>query len=29
MNLTPAEIVRELSKHIVGQEAAKRAVAVD
>jgi len=28
MNLTPAEIVRELSKHIVGQEAAKRAVAV-
>ncbi|MGC8876894.1 ATP-dependent protease ATPase subunit HslU [Thermus sp.] len=28
MNLTPAEIVRELSKYIVGQEAAKRAVAV-
>lgn len=28
MNLTPAEIVRELSKHIVGQEEAKRAVAV-
>ncbi|QMV30324.1 ATP-dependent protease ATPase subunit HslU [Thermus thermophilus] len=28
MNLTPAEIVRELSKHIVGQEAAKRAGAV-
>ncbi|MEJ5336394.1 MAG: ATP-dependent protease ATPase subunit HslU [Thermus sp.] len=28
MNLTPAEIVRELSKHIVGQEAAKKAVAV-
>ena len=28
MNLTPAEIVRELPKHIVGQEAAKRAVAV-
>ncbi len=28
MNLTPREIVRELSKHIVGQEAAKRAVAV-
>ena len=28
MNLPPAEIVRELSKHIVGQEAAKRAVAV-
>ena len=28
MNLTPAEIVQELSKHIVGQEAAKRAVAV-
>ena len=28
MSLTPAEIVRELSKHIVGQEAAKRAVAV-
>jgi ATP-dependent HslUV protease ATP-binding subunit HslU len=28
MNLTPAEIVKELSKHIVGQEAAKKAVAV-
>ena len=28
MNLTPAEIVRELDKHIVGQNAAKRAVAV-
>ncbi|GIW35253.1 ATP-dependent protease ATPase subunit HslU [Meiothermus sp.] len=28
MNLTPAEIVRELDKHIVGQAAAKRAVAV-
>ncbi|KGQ22862.2 ATP-dependent protease ATPase subunit HslU [Thermus filiformis] len=28
MNLTPSEIVRELSKHIVGQEEAKRAVAV-
>ncbi|TBH21925.1 ATP-dependent protease ATPase subunit HslU [Thermus thermamylovorans] len=28
MNLTPTEIVRELSKHIVGQEAAKKAVAV-
>ncbi|MCS7057429.1 MAG: ATP-dependent protease ATP-binding subunit HslU [Meiothermus sp.] len=28
MNLTPAEIVRELDKHIVGQSAAKRAVAV-
>ncbi|AEV16411.1 ATP-dependent protease ATPase subunit HslU [Thermus sp. CCB_US3_UF1] len=28
MNLTPAEIVRELSKHIVGQEEAKKAVAV-
>ncbi|MER3536022.1 MAG: HslU--HslV peptidase ATPase subunit [Thermus sp.] len=28
MNLTPGEIVRELSKHIVGQEEAKRAVAV-
>ena len=25
MNLTPAERVRELSKHIVGHEAAKRA----
>lgn len=28
MNLTPTEIVRELDKHIVGQAAAKRAVAV-
>lgn len=28
MELTPAEIVRELDKHIVGQTAAKRAVAV-
>ena len=28
MNLTPVEIVKELSKHIVGQEAAKKAVAV-
>lgn len=28
MELTPAEIVRELDKHIVGQQAAKRAVAV-
>jgi len=28
MNLTPSEIVRELDKHIVGQGAAKRAVAV-
>lgn len=28
MNLTPVEIVRELDKHIVGQAAAKRAVAV-
>lgn len=28
MNLTPREIVRELDKHIVGQEAAKKAVAV-
>ncbi|MDT7919279.1 MAG: ATP-dependent protease ATPase subunit HslU [Meiothermus sp.] len=28
MNLTPAEIVRELDKHIVGQAAAKQAVAV-
>jgi ATP-dependent HslUV protease ATP-binding subunit HslU len=28
MNLTPGEIVRELDKHIVGQDAAKRAVAV-
>ncbi|MER3481926.1 MAG: HslU--HslV peptidase ATPase subunit [Meiothermus sp.] len=28
MELTPAEIVRELDKHIVGQAAAKRAVAV-
>ena len=28
MNLTPSEIVRELDKHIVGQSAAKRAVAV-
>ncbi|MCA1852287.1 MAG: HslU--HslV peptidase ATPase subunit, partial [Beggiatoa sp.] len=26
--LTPAEIVRELDKHIIGQEAAKRAVAI-
>lgn len=28
MNLSPVEIVRELDKHIVGQAAAKRAVAV-
>lgn len=28
MDLTPTEIVRELDKHIVGQQAAKRAVAV-
>jgi len=28
MNLTPAEIVAELDKHIVGQDKAKRAVAV-
>lgn len=28
MNLTPIQIVRELDKHIVGQEAAKKAVAV-
>ncbi|ADH63544.1 heat shock protein HslVU, ATPase subunit HslU [Allomeiothermus silvanus DSM 9946] len=28
MNLTPAEIVRELDKHIIGQESAKKAVAV-
>ncbi|MGH8575040.1 MAG: AAA family ATPase, partial [Gammaproteobacteria bacterium] len=25
---TPAEIVRELDKHIIGQDAAKRAVAI-
>jgi len=27
-NMTPREIVSELDKHIVGQQAAKRAVAV-
>ncbi len=27
-DMTPQEIVRELDKHIVGQEAAKRAVAI-
>ncbi len=27
-NMTPPEIVRELDKHIIGQEAAKRAVAI-
>ncbi|HTT08652.1 MAG TPA: hypothetical protein VMH34_07660, partial [Gammaproteobacteria bacterium] len=26
--LTPAEIVAELDKHIIGQDAAKRAVAI-
>ena len=28
MNLTPAEIVTELDRYIVGQQKAKRAVAV-
>ncbi|MBR1868362.1 MAG: AAA family ATPase, partial [Clostridia bacterium] len=28
MNLTPREIVRELDKYIIGQDKAKRAVAV-
>jgi len=28
MNLTPAEIVAELDRYIVGQEKAKRAVAI-
>ena len=27
-SLTPREIVQELDKHIVGQDAAKRAVAI-
>ena len=29
MSMTPREIVQELDKHIVGQDAAKRAVAMD
>ena len=28
MNMTPQEIVSELDKHVVGQEKAKRAVAI-
>jgi ATP-dependent protease HslVU (ClpYQ) ATPase subunit len=28
MNLTPREIVKELDKYIIGQDGAKRAVAV-
>jgi len=28
MSMTPREIVQELDKHIIGQQAAKRAVAI-